>query len=341
MENSVRDSGELDSDTSILQDEPSPSKREDDTEYFADDYSTEPVLLKQMLSFSNAIHQFDFVHGFHREERRDGFSFYVTSLYLNILWMSVYFIGSKLQGACSWSWFAINSPFILILVIFDIVLYIYSFRSAWVIKLKSKNRSTSSLLFNPLRAAQSVIEVKLMARDLLRTILRITVQFLCFTTCLDFPKYRLLTLMPFMLVNFLCSFQSQVSKRQSLLKQFIKKNYNAFLRSFVFASIVVTNFSFLGSLPLYYYWFRRFAKFFKDKFRQRNDVEDEVEDDELDQMEYGNGVVNFCFFIIMFGIHAKHFTDFMGFPILSCHMAFIPVHFIMAVINTGFTGLLD
>ena len=341
MENSVQDARKLGSDPPRLQEEDGPSKVEDDTDYIDEDYTIEPVLLRQILSFSNAVHQFDFDHGFHREERRDGFSFYATSLFLNVLWMSIYFIGTKLQGTCSRSWLLLNSPLILLLFIFDVVLYIYAFRLAWVIKLKAKNRINNALSLNPLRAAQSAVAVKLFAHKLFQTLFRITIQFLCFVFALDFPKYRLLMLAPFNFVNFWYSTQSRVSKRQIKLKQFIKRNYNAILRSIVFASIIISNFMFLGTLPLYFYWFRRFAKLFKNKFRNVDDLEDDAEDDDIDQMEYGDGVVNFCFFIIMFGIHVKHLTDFMGFSILSYHMAFTPVHFIMAVINTGFAGLLD
>jgi hypothetical protein len=341
MENSAQDVGRHGSDSLLPQERDGPSKSRDDTDYIDEDYTIEPILLIQIISFSNAVHQFDFDHGFHREERRDGFSFYATSLFLNVLWMSIYFIGTKLQGTCARSWLVLNSPLILILFIFDVVLYIYAFRLAWVIKLKAKNRVNNAILLNPLRAAQSAMTVKFISYKLFQTVLRITVQFLSFIIALDFPKYRLFTLVPFNFVNFRYSAQSRVSQRQIRLKQFLKRNFNAILRSIVFASIIIPNFMFLGTLPLYFYWFRRFAKLFKNKFRNVDDLGDDAEDDDVDQMEYGDGVVNFCFFIIMLGIHVKHLSEFMGFSIVSYHMAFTPVHFIMAVINTGFAGLLD
>lgn len=301
---------------------------------------TEPVLLKQILFFSNAVHQLDFELGFHREERRDGLSFYITSLFLNIIWISIYFIGTKLQGTCSRKWLLLNSPLLLLLGIFDILLYIYAYRLVWIIKLKMKNRNIIALPSNPLRTAKTMASVKLLAYRVFCTIFRITIQLLCFTLSLDFPQYRFFALPPFILVNFIYSFQTPTSNQQNFLKKLIKKNHNAILRTIAFSFLVFMNFQFLGTLPLYFYWCRRFLKSFKAKFENQNNPED-FEENNLDQMEYGDAILNFCLFIIMFGIHIKQFSDYVGFPYLSFHLAFIPIHFLMSIVNTGFAGLLD
>jgi hypothetical protein len=319
------------------------SVRQENDEEKLEEVFTEPVLLKQILAFSNAVHQFDFELGIHREDRRDGLSFYITSLFLNIIWMSIYFIGTKLQGTCSHRWLILNSPMLLLLCVFDIVLYIYAYKLIWIIKLKMKKRNIISFPSNPIRTAKNIATVKLLAYKVFCTLLRITIQFLCFTLALDFPKYRLFSIPPFILANFILSFQTPTSNQQNFLKKLFKKNYHSILRISVFSFLVFMNFKFLGSLPLYYYWVRHFLKSLKAKFNNGGDQDEDVEENEMDQMDYGDAIMNFCLFLIMFGIHVKQFADslYTGFPFLSYHLAFAPIHFLMAVVNTGFAGLLD